>query len=119
VKKWRFLLISITAVCAVLWLNWLYNEPVRARREIVEQMRTLTQADLSVLKGSLERPRSQMMTVTGSANEQLWERLKQREWARQVAVPQGMPENIRLYELTDKGSTELSTLFASPRRNPN
>jgi len=119
VKSWRFLLLSIAAVCALLWFNWLYNEPVRARREILEQMRSLTEADLSVLKAALDRPGSQMMTTAGSANEKLWERLKQREWARQVAKPQAMPEYIRLYELTDKGSTELPSLFAIPRRKSN
>jgi hypothetical protein len=110
-RKWQLVALVFTAIFASVWVTWIRNEPVRAKREMLVQMGAMSRADLSVLKAALERPDSQMMTTVGSANEVLWQQFAHRGWATQLPAPPEMPASIRRYSLTDQGRTEVLKLF--------
>jgi TPR repeat protein len=70
-------------------------------------MSRLSNGDLSVLTGSLDRPGSEIMTVEGSKNHIVWSAMAKLGWMKELDRD-GMPDaTARLFRITDVGRIAL------------
>ena len=78
--------------------------------EILEDMWTMSPADLSVLEAALRHESGQMLTTAGSSNDRIWSKMAKLGLMRAVDVApdlQGGLVAARSYELLEKGRKKV------------
>jgi hypothetical protein len=74
--------------------------------EILEDMWTMSPADLSVLEAALRCENGQMLTTAGSSNDRMWSKMAKLGLMRAVDVALDLQDGLvaaRSYELLEKG----------------
>jgi hypothetical protein len=100
------------------------NTAKGVKEQLQELLQGLSAADRSVLAATLETPDSQIATVRNSANDQLWSRLVELGYAREMVLDIDLPPALkhiqpRSFALTASGRAALAELLAKtapPRR---
>jgi hypothetical protein len=86
---------------------------------ILQQMREMTEADLSVLQASVDTPDSSMTTAPGSPNEALWSAMEKLGWMVRTTDeldPPGVGRFLlQVYSLTPAGQVGVSHLLSIVR----
>ena len=78
---------------------------------LLQLMRAMSPADLSVIETAARRAGNQAVTIAGSANDMLWSDFVALGWMKTVPVPEGLPDNIRVFEVTAAGAAPISGLL--------
>jgi hypothetical protein len=83
---------------------------------LLQRMRKMSAADLSVLQASADTPDSQMTTAPGSPNEALWSEMGQLGWmiraAEEINLPGGGKFAMHTYSLTPAGRDAVLKLLS-------
>jgi hypothetical protein len=83
---------------------------------LLQRMREMSAADLSVLQASADTPDSQMTTAPGSPNEALWSQMEKLEWmirtAEDISLPGGGQFAMHTYSLTPAGREAVLKLLS-------
>ena len=84
---------------------------------LLQRMRQMSDADLSVLAASTQTPGSSMTTGPGSANEALWCELVTLGWmakrAEALDLPGGRRFEMTIYSISVEGLQSISDLLAA------
>jgi hypothetical protein len=83
---------------------------------LLNRMRTMSAADISVLHASAHTPDSNMTTAPGSANEALWSEMVNLGWmiAKEDALdlPGGRRFVMKIYSISPEGLEPILNLLA-------
>jgi hypothetical protein len=83
---------------------------------LLQRMRGMSAADLSVLQASADTPDSQMTTAPGSPNEALWSEMEQLGWmtraAEEISLPGGGKFAMHTYSMTPAGREGVLKLLS-------
>jgi hypothetical protein len=83
---------------------------------LLQRMRKMSAADLSVLQASADTPDSQMTTAPGSPNEVLWSEMEKLGWmiraAEDISLPGGVKFAMHTYSMTPAGREAVSKLLS-------
>jgi hypothetical protein len=83
---------------------------------LLQRMRKMSAADLSVLQASADMPDSQMTTAPGSPNEALWSEMEKLGWmiraAEDISLPGGGKFAMLTYSMTPAGREAVSKLLS-------
>ena len=84
---------------------------------LLQRMRQMSDADLSVLAASAQTPGSSMTTGPGSANEALWSELVALGWmvmrAEALELTGGRRIEMTIYSISVEGLQPISELLAA------
>jgi hypothetical protein len=84
---------------------------------LLERMRAMSAADLSVLEASANTPDSNMTTAPGSANEALWTAFAGFGWVGikedALDLPDGKKFVMKIYTITREGLQPILNLLAA------
>jgi hypothetical protein len=85
-------------------------------QSLLQRMRGMSAADLSVLQASAGTPDSQMTTAPGSPNEALWSEMEQLGWmtraAEDISLPGGGKFSMHTYSMTPAGREGVLKLLS-------
>ena len=88
---------------------------VHQESEILDRMRHMSRADISVLEACVKSPDSAMTTFPGSPNDVLWTEMMQLGWTdrdEQVAsLSDSVSITLRIYKITQQGREPISNLL--------
>ena len=83
---------------------------------LVQRMRKMSAADLSVLQASADTPDSLMTTAPGSPNEALWSEMEKLGWmtraADEISLPGGGKFAMQTYSMTPAGREAVLKLLS-------
>ena len=84
---------------------------------VLQRMRQMSAADLSVLAASAQTPESSMTTAPGSANEALWNELVALGWmskrGEDLELPGGRRFPMTVYTISAEGLHPLADLLSA------
>ena len=83
---------------------------------LLQRMREMSAADISVLAASAQEPGSSMTTAPGSPNEVLWTGMVDLGWMsvrdENLDIPGRPPLLMKIYSITPEGLEPISSLLS-------
>jgi hypothetical protein len=84
---------------------------------LLQRMREMSAADLSVLEASSKTPESSMTTGPGSANEALWSEMVELGWMirrdEDLELPGGARFPMKIYTISPEGLQPILNLLST------